>query len=183
MGCSPASRSMSGLGTCGSSVSQVEPGTFRSGRSRSWRCLSISSPSLTEPASLDDISLGRDAQNIGARRLAGPSYAPIRPDPFSFRHRVSGASRLRRERDGLASSERVHRPLDRRASPPSSSLERDFCPRRLARRKGPEDDVSAQRPEIGDNHTREMAAKTAFLLASYQLRVSECTTGIEPVTQ
>ena len=28
-------------------------------------------------------------------------------------------------------------------------------------------------PEIGDYHTREMAAKTAFLLASYQLRVSE----------
>jgi hypothetical protein len=104
-----------------------------------------------------------------ARRRVGPSYAPIRPDPFSFRHRVSGASRLRRERDLLASSERVHRPLDRRASPPSSS----FCRRRLARQKGPEGDVSAQRPEIGDNHTREMAAKTAFLLASYQLRVSE----------
>jgi len=34
---------------------------------------------------------------------------------------------------------------------------------------------------------REMAAKMAFLLASYQLRVSEDwvvgTTGIEPVTQ
>src|SRR6516164_2861540 len=60
-----------------------------------------------------------------------------------------------------------------RASPPSSSLERDFCPRRLARQKGPEDDVSAQRPEIGDHHAQEMAAKTAFLLASYQLRVSE----------
>ena len=56
---------------------------------------------------------------------------------------------------------------------PSSSLERDFCRRRLARQKGPEGDVSAQRPEIGDHHTREMAAKTAFLLASYQLRVSE----------
>src|SRR6516164_2945850 len=51
-----------------------------------------------------------------------------------------------------------------RASPPSSSLERDFCPRRLARQKGPEDDVSAQRPEIGDHHAPEMAAKTAFLL-------------------
>jgi len=67
----------------------------------------------------------------------------------------------------------LRQPLDRRASPPSSSLERDFCPRRLARRKGPEDDVSAQRPEIGDHHTREMAAKRAFLLASCQLRVSE----------
>jgi hypothetical protein len=39
--------------------------------------------------------------------------------------------------------------------------------------KGPEGDVSAQRPEIGYHHTREMAAKTAFLLASCQLRVSE----------
>jgi hypothetical protein len=39
--------------------------------------------------------------------------------------------------------------------------------------RGPEDDVSAQRPEIGDHHTREIAAKTAFLPASYQLRVSE----------
>jgi hypothetical protein len=53
------------------------------------------------------------------------------------------------------------------AEPPSSSLERDFCRRRLARQKGPEDDVSAQGPEIGDHHTREMAAKTAFLLAGY----------------
>ena len=53
-----------------------------------------------------------------------------------------------------------------RASPPSSSLERDFCRRRLAHKKGPEDDVSGQRPEIGDHHTRETAAKTAFLLAS-----------------
>jgi hypothetical protein len=49
-----------------------------------------------------------------------------------------------------------------RASPPSSSLERDFCPRRLARQKGPEDDVSAQRPEIGDHHMQEMAAKNGF---------------------
>jgi len=72
----------------------------------------------------------------------------------------------------------------RRASPPSSSLERDFCRRRLARQKGPEDDVSAQRPEIGDHHMREMAAKTAFLLASYQLRVSgDCAPGLEPRTR
>ena len=69
--------------------------------------------------------------------------------------------------------ERVHHPLDRRPNPPSSRLERDFCRRRLARQKGREDDVSAQRPEIGDQRAREMAAKTAFLLASYQLRVSE----------
>jgi hypothetical protein len=55
----------------------------------------------------------------------------------------------------------------------ASSLERDFRRRRLARKKGPEGDVSAQRLEIGDHHTREMAAKRAFLLASCQLRVSE----------
>ena len=65
--------------------------------------------------------------------------------------------------------------------------ERDFCRRRLARQKGPEDDVSAQRPEIGDHRKREMPAKGAFLLASYQLRVSEDwvvgTAGIEPVTR
>ena len=48
----------------------------------------------------------------------------------------------------------IHHPLDRRASPPSSSLERDFCRRRLARQKGREDDVSAQRPEIGDQRAR-----------------------------
>jgi hypothetical protein len=52
--------------------------------------------------------------------------------------------------------------------------------------KGAGDDVSKQRPEIGDRHSREMAAKTAFLLASRQSRVSaDClvgTTGIEPVT-
>src|SRR6516225_867725 len=50
---------------------------------------------------------------------------------------------------------------------PLSSIgcrERDFCRRRLARQKRPEDDVSAQRPEIGDHHAPEMAAKTAFLL-------------------
>jgi hypothetical protein len=51
--------------------------------------------------------------------------------------------------------------------------ERDFCRRRLARRKRLKDDISAQRPEIGDHDVREMAAKTAFLLASCQLRVSE----------
>src|SRR5215471_9360382 len=33
---------------------------------------------------------------------------------------------------------------------------------------GPEDDVPAQRSEIGDHHSREMAAEMAFLLASYQ---------------
>jgi hypothetical protein len=56
----------------------------------------------------------------------------------------------------------VHHPLDRRASLPSSSLEQDFCRRRLAHKKRPEGDVFAQRPEIGDHHTREIAAKGAF---------------------
>jgi len=54
-----------------------------------------------------------------------------------------------------------------------SSLERDFCRRRQTRKKGARGDVSKQRPEIGDHDAREMAAKTAFLLASYQLQVSE----------
>jgi hypothetical protein len=40
-----------------------------------------------------------------------------------------------------------------------SSLERDFCRRRLARQKGPEEDVSAQRPEIGDHHTEKWPQK------------------------
>ena len=48
------------------------------------------------------------------------------------------------------------------------------CGRRcITRQKGPNDGVSAQRPEIGDHHVREIAAKTAFLLTSCQLRVSE----------
>src|SRR6516162_6427606 len=67
------------------------------------------------------------------------------------------------------------------------SLERDFCRRRRPRQKGPEDPISAQRPEIGDHHTREMAVKTAFLLASYQLRVSGDWVvgppGLEPGTR
>jgi hypothetical protein len=58
---------------------------------------------------------------------------------------------------------------DWRAKKTSSSLERDFCRRRLARQKGPEDDISAQRREIGDHHTREMAAKTAFVLAGLNI--------------
>jgi hypothetical protein len=47
----------------------------------------------------------------------------------------------------------------------------EFFRQRQTRQKGSEDGVSAQRPEIGDHHTREMAAKTAFLLVL--LRVSE----------
>jgi hypothetical protein len=56
---------------------------------------------------------------------------------------------------------------------PYSSLERDFCRRRLARRKRPEDDISEQRPKFGDYRAREMAAKTAFVLAGFNIRVSE----------
>jgi hypothetical protein len=56
---------------------------------------------------------------------------------------------------------------------PYSSLERDFCRRRQTRKEGAGDDISKRKPEIGDHDAREMAAKTAFLLASCQLRVSE----------
>ena len=68
-----------------------------------------------------------------------------------------------------------------------SSLERDFYRRRQTRKKGARGDVSKQRPEIGDHDAREMAAKTAFLLASYQLQVSEDwvvgAPGLEPGTR
>src|SRR6516162_7346018 len=70
-------------------------------------------------------------------------------------------------------------PRESRSVP--SSLGRNFCRRRQTCKKGARGDVSKQRPEIGDHDAREMAAKTAFLLASYQLRVSEVveTTWIE----
>jgi hypothetical protein len=55
------------------------------------------------------------------------------------------------------------------AIPPTCRQERDFCRRRLARRKRLRDDISAQRPEIGDHLTREMAAKTAFVLAGLNI--------------
>jgi hypothetical protein len=57
------------------------------------------------------------------------------------------------------------------ASPLSSigRRERDFARRRLTRRKRLRDDISAQRPEIGDHHTREMAAKAAFVLAGLNI--------------
>ena len=48
-----------------------------------------------------------------------------------------------------------------------------FLPPETDAQKGAGDDVSKRRPEIGDHDAREMAAKTAFLLASCQLRVSE----------
>jgi hypothetical protein len=53
--------------------------------------------------------------------------------------------------------------------PPTRRQERDFCRRRLARRKGLRDDVSAQRPEVGDHHAREMTAKAAFVLAGLNI--------------
>ena len=37
-----------------------------------------------------------------------------------------------------------------------------FLPLETGAPKGTEDDISAQRPEIGDHHAREMAAKAAF---------------------
>jgi hypothetical protein len=40
-----------------------------------------------------------------------------------------------------------------------------FLPPETGVPKGPEVDISAQRAEIGDHHTRKMAAKTAFVLA------------------
>jgi len=42
-----------------------------------------------------------------------------------------------------------------------------------APKKTPEDDISAQRPEIGDHHAREWAAKAAFLPVCVNIRVSE----------
>src|SRR6516162_5514201 len=76
-------------------------------------------------------------------------------------------------------------PRESRSVP--SSLERDFCRRRQTGKKGARGDVSKQRPEIGDHDAREMAAKTALLLASYQLRVSEDwvvgAPGLEPGTR
>jgi hypothetical protein len=67
--------------------------------------------------------------------------------------------------------------LPKNSFPPSLSCRAEFgtgfLPPETGVPKGPEVDISAQRAEIGDHHTREMAAKTAFLFASYQLRVSE----------
>ena len=51
----------------------------------------------------------------------------------------------------------------------ASTWERDFARRRLTRQKEPEDDIAAQRPEIGDRHAREMAAKAAFVLAGLNI--------------
>ena len=67
---------------------------------------------------------------------------------MSFRHRVSGASRLRHERDGLASSERsVTRSIAAQAR-----LLRVwngiFALGDWRAKWGPEDDISGQRPEI-----------------------------------
>jgi hypothetical protein len=91
----------------------------------------------------------RDAPESDAQRSAGP--------------------------DGRAKSSRrslfeFGNPRTRAINLPCSSLERDFCRRRLAHQNGPEDDVSAQRPAIGDH--QKWPQKAALLLASYQLRVS-----------
>ena len=59
-----------------------------------------------------------------------------------------------------------------------------FLPPETDAQKGARGDVSKQRPEIGDHDAREMAAKTAVVLASCQLRVSEDwvvgAPGLEP---
>jgi hypothetical protein len=48
----------------------------------------------------------------------------------------------------------------------------DFGRWRQVRQRGPEDDISAQRPAIGDYRAREMAAKAALLLADLEALVS-----------
>jgi hypothetical protein len=58
-------------------------------------------------------------------------------------------------------------------SMPSSSLERDYCRRRLAHKRN-------LKTMFSDHHTREMTAKMACVLASYQLRVSEDWVGDTP---
>jgi hypothetical protein len=76
-------------------------------------------------------------------------------------------------------------PFERRG--PYSSLERDFRRLRLAPRKRPKGDISEQRPEFGDWRAREMAAKTAFVLEGFNIRVSEDwvvgAPGLEPGTR
>ena len=65
---------------------------------------------------------------------------------------------------------------------PLSSIgcrERDFARRRQTRQKGPEDDGSAQRAEIGNHDTLEIAQKTAFLLANVAAVVS--MTPVKPL--
>jgi hypothetical protein len=52
----------------------------------------------------------------------------------------------------------------RRSNVSNLRQERDFCRRRLARRNRLRDDICTQRPEIGDHHAREMAAKAPFVL-------------------
>ena len=49
-----------------------------------------------------------------------------------------------------------------------------FLPRETSGgRKRLKDDISAQRLEIGDRPARKMAAKTAFVLEGFNIRVSE----------
>ena len=79
----------------------------------------------------------------------------------------------------------VERPALRRE--PYLSLERDFRRRRQPPRKQPEDDISERGPEFGDYRAREMAAKTAFVLAGFNIQVSEDwvvgAPGLEPRTR
>jgi hypothetical protein len=73
----------------------------------------------------------------------------------------------------IPSSQIVRMRNSRYRIPPTCRQERDFCRRRLARRKRLRDDISAQRPEIGDHRAREMAAKAAFSLADLDAWVSD----------
>jgi hypothetical protein len=70
---------------------------------------------------------------------------------------AAGEPRYARRICVASSSSLIHR-----ASPPSSSSERDFCRRRLAREKGPEDDVSGQRPEMETTTCEKCPQKRPF---------------------
>jgi hypothetical protein len=74
----------------------------------------------------------------------------------------------------------LDRHFRRRRESDLKSLERDFCRRRLARRKRLRDDISAPRPEIGDHHAREMAAKTAFSPTDLDAWVSVDCSNLRP---
>jgi hypothetical protein len=57
--------------------------------------------------------------------------------------------------------------------PPLFEFGTKFLPPETGALKRDRKSMSPRRAEIGDHHARELAAKPAFLVASYQLRVSE----------
>src|SRR5262249_26020354 len=103
---------------------------------------------------------------------AKAGYIDARPIDENLLHRTAGRGHERSHRParGTLRDIRHYKATSPARDPPSlscaSSLERDFCRRRQTRQKGPDDDVSVQRPEIGDHDAREMAAKMGFLLPS-----------------